>query len=98
MRLTDAAGQVKDVALSGSATAAPTDTTAPTVPQGLTATVPAGTTGQTQINLSWTASTDNVGVTKYDVFEGTTLVKTVTTTSTSITGLTANTSHTYTVK
>jgi chitodextrinase len=39
------------------------DTTAPSVPSGLTATVISGT----QINLSWTASTDNVGVTGYRV-------------------------------
>ena len=37
------------------------DTTAPTSPAGVTATP----TGSTQINLSWTPSTDNVGVTQY---------------------------------
>ena len=37
-----------------------TDTTPPTTPTNLTATV-----SGTQINLSWTASTDNVGVTGY---------------------------------
>lgn len=36
------------------------DTIPPTVPTNLTATV-----SGTQINLSWTASTDNVGVTGY---------------------------------
>jgi chitodextrinase len=43
--------------------AAPPDTTPPTVPAGLTATVASAT----QINLSWTALTDNVGVTGYKV-------------------------------
>jgi chitodextrinase len=39
------------------------DTEAPTVPGNLTATV----AGSAQINLAWTASTDNVGVTGYRV-------------------------------
>lgn len=41
----------------------PPDTQAPTDPSGLSATVT-----QTSYNLSWNASTDNVGVTGYDVF------------------------------
>jgi YD repeat-containing protein len=40
-----------------------TDTQAPTVPTGLTATV----ASVTQINLSWTASTDNAGISGYRV-------------------------------
>ena len=39
------------------------DTTAPTAPGSLTATAPTST----QVNLSWTAATDNVGVTGYRV-------------------------------
>jgi chitodextrinase len=39
------------------------DTQAPSTPTGLTATA----ASSTQINLSWTASTDNVGVTGYEV-------------------------------
>src|SRR5205085_24322 len=42
---------------------APADTTPPTVPGNLTATAP----GATQVALTWTASTDNVGVTGYQV-------------------------------
>src|SRR5277367_5000522 len=49
--------------LSGSSTAGMPDTTPPTAPASLTATA----TLATQINLSWTASTDNVGVTGYKV-------------------------------
>lgn len=45
-------------------TPAATDTIAPTVPVGLSAIVAAAT----QINLSWTASTDNVGVTMYKIY------------------------------
>lgn len=45
-------------------TPAGADTQAPTAPTGLTATA----VSQTQINLSWSASTDNVGVTAYEIF------------------------------
>ena len=47
-----------------------TDITPPTAPTGLTATG----VSTTQINLSWTASTDNVGVTGYRVFRNGTQV------------------------
>jgi len=70
------------------------DTTAPTAPTSLTA---SGTTS-TATNLSWTASTDNVGVTGYDVYQGSTLKATVTGTSYSVTGLTASTAYTFSVK
>jgi chitodextrinase len=76
-------------------TAAATDTTAPTAPTSLTA---SGTT-QTTTNLSWTASTDNVGVTGYDVYQGATLKGSTTTATTfAITGLTASTAYTFSVK
>ncbi|MCD1261171.1 discoidin domain-containing protein [Paenibacillus athensensis] len=70
------------------------DTQAPSTPSGLTATA----TSSSQINLSWTASTDNVGVTGYDIYRGGTLVGSSTTTSYSDTGLTASTAYSYTVK
>ncbi|ESU24383.1 hypothetical protein FEDK69T_08300 [Flavobacterium enshiense DK69] len=70
------------------------DTTAPSAPTNLTA---SGTT-QTTTNLSWTASTDNVGVTGYDVYRGTTLLGTVTTTTYNVTGLTPATAYTFSVK
>ncbi|MDQ0374553.1 cellulose 1,4-beta-cellobiosidase [Cellulomonas humilata] len=72
----------------------PTDTTAPSVPTGLTA----GTTTQTSVPLSWTASTDNVAVTGYDVYRGTTLVGTSTSTSYTVTGLSAATAYSFTVR
>jgi hypothetical protein len=70
------------------------DATPPSVPTGLTATA----ASTTQINLSWTASTDNVGVKNYQVFRNGTQVGAPTTTSYSDTGLTASTSYSYTVK
>ena len=69
------------------------DTIAPSIPTGLTATV----VSSSQINLSWTASTDNVGVTGYKVFRNGTQIATVTTTSYSDTGLTPSTTYSYTV-
>ncbi len=76
-------------------TAGSSDTTAPTAPTGLAA---SGTT-QTTTNLSWTASTDNVGVTGYDVYQGATLKGSTTTATTfAVTGLTASTAYTFTVK
>jgi chitodextrinase len=78
----------------GSASYVSTDTTAPTAPTGLTATA----ASSSQINLSWNASTDNVGVTGYDVYRGASVVGSTTATSFSDTGLTASTSYSYTVK
>ena len=70
------------------------DTQAPTAPTSLVSSNITDTTA----TLSWTASTDNVGVTGYDVFQGTTNIGTVTGTTTNITALTPNTSYTFTVK
>jgi len=70
------------------------DTTPPSTPSNLTST---GVTSSS-VSLSWGASTDNVGVTGYNVYRGTTLVTTATGTSYTDTGLTASTAYTYTVK
>ena len=70
------------------------DTTAPSIPTGLTATA----ISSSQINLSWIASTDNVAVTGYQVFRGGNQIATVATASYSDTGLTAGTNYVYTVK
>ncbi|WP_232422308.1 fibronectin type III domain-containing protein [Methylosarcina fibrata] len=72
----------------------PRDTRPPTVPSGLTATA----ASSSQINLSWTASTDSSsGVRGYKVYRGTTQIANVTTTSFSNTGLAANTNYQYSV-
>jgi chitodextrinase len=70
------------------------DTTAPSTPTSLTA---SGTT-QTTTTLNWTASTDNVGVTGYDIYSGASLLGNVAGTSANITGLVASTSYTFSVK
>jgi len=71
-----------------------TDTQAPTAPTNLAS----SNIGQTSFTLSWTASTDNVGVTGYEVFAGSTSKGTTTSTSMSITGLTCGTAYSMTVK
>ncbi|OGW38267.1 MAG: hypothetical protein A2Y97_04595 [Nitrospirae bacterium RBG_13_39_12] len=59
------------------------DTTPPSVPTGLTATA----VSASQINLSWNASTDNVGVAGYKIYMYGMYQKSVSTTSTTDTGL-----------
>jgi cellulose 1,4-beta-cellobiosidase len=70
------------------------DTQAPSAPTGLKVT---GTTSSSA-SLSWTASTDNVGVASYLVYRGGTQVGTATGTTFTDTGLSASTAYTYTVK
>ncbi|MBW7453483.1 fibronectin type III domain-containing protein [Paenibacillus sepulcri] len=70
------------------------DTQAPTVPSNLKV---SGVTA-TSVNLTWTASIDNVGVTGYEIYKGTTLVGTSASNNYTVTGLNANTSYTFTVK
>ena len=74
----------------------PGDTTPPTAPANLTAT---GSTAST-VSLQWTASTDNVGVTGYDVFVGDTQANAAPGTATSavVTGLAANTTYQFKVR
>lgn len=70
------------------------DTQAPSDPTNLVASNPT----DNSINLSWTASTDNVSVTSYDIYQsGVNLYNTVTT-SFVVTGLSANTNYCFTVR
>src|SRR5439155_10987129 len=71
----------------------PADTTPPSPPIGLTGAA-AGSTGA---NLSWGASTDNVGVTGYIMRRNGVQVATPATTSYADTGLSAATTYSYTV-
>lgn len=65
------------------------DTQAPTAPTSLASTA----TTTTSISVSWNASTDNVGVTGYNVYSNGVLKTTVTGLTATITGLTASTSY-----
>src|SRR5207302_126340 len=91
----DQAGNTSTSADSNEFTAV--DTTPPTAPSGLTATL----VGSDGADLSWTASDDNVGVTDYVVSrsDGTTTVTfhTGTTTSLQDTGLNQLNTYTYSV-
>lgn len=71
----------------------PQDTTPPSTPAGLTAT-PASAS---QINLSWNAAADNVGVLGYVVYRDAAQIASVSLTTYQDTGLQASTTYTYTV-
>ncbi len=82
-------GEVEDYTVTiGGATP---DTQAPTAPSALAA----SNVTETALTLAWTASTDNVGVTGYDVYQGSTVVTNVTATTANISGLTANTAYSF---
>ncbi|MGE8511169.1 MAG: endonuclease [Chryseobacterium culicis] len=67
------------------------DTQAPTAATGLNV---SGTTSSS-ISLAWNASTDNVGVTAYNVYMNGSLQTTTSTTSTTISGLTPSTTYSF---
>jgi endonuclease I len=70
------------------------DTLSPTDPTNLVASNPT----DNSIDLTWTASTDNIGVTGYDVYVDNTFSVTTASTSYTVSGLTANTNYCFTVK
>ena len=102
VRANDATGNNSGYSNVGSATTpAAADTTPPTAPTNLTATA----VSTTHINLSWTASTDNIGVTGYKVERCSgaacaNFVQIATPTGTTFndTGLAASTSYSYRVR
>ena len=66
------------------------DTTAPT-----TSTLSASGTTTSSTNLSWTAATDNIGVTGYNVYQNGVLKTTTTATSLAVAGLNASTTYNF---
>ena len=88
----DAAGNTTSSNVVNVTTTTP-DTTAPSV-----VVLSASGTTATTTNLAWTAATDNVAVTGYEVYQGATLKATVTTLTYAVTGLTASTAYTFSVK
>lgn len=72
----------------------PADIIAPNTPTDLTA----SNTTSTGTTLSWTAVTDNIAVTGYQVFKGATLLATVSGLTYTATGLTASTAYTFSIK
>lgn len=69
------------------------DTEAPSKPNDVTL----SNITLTSLDISWTASTDNIGVTGYNVYVNDVLTKQTTATSTSITGLETNTFYNFKV-
>jgi hypothetical protein len=82
-----------NITTSSAVTVTVQDTTAPTTPTALHTTV----TLPTSITIAWTASTDNVAVTGYQIRRGGTLLTTTSSLSYTDTGLTPATAYTYTV-
>ena len=72
----------------------PADNIVPGVPTNVTATL----INSTFINLSWTASTDNVGITGYDVYVNGVKKLSPATNSVTVDGLTPATSYVFTIK
>ena len=79
-----------DAAFTTSAASPPTDTSAPTAPGSLV-----GSAGDAQVSLSWSASTDNVGVSGYRVFRDGSRVAQSSATSFTDSGLANGTSYSY---
>jgi hypothetical protein len=71
----------------------PGDATAPSTPMNLTATG----VSSSQINLSWNSSTDNIGVTGYQIYRNGSMVGSPYTNSYTDNGLTPSTLYSYTV-
>ncbi|MCX5213977.1 glycosyl hydrolase family 18 protein [Kitasatospora sp. NBC_00240] len=73
-----------------------TDTSPPTAPGALRSTA----VTSSSITLAWTAAADNQRISAYDVYQGATLVQTVTgaTTTATVAGLSPSTAYTFTVK
>ncbi|WP_394619863.1 fibronectin type III domain-containing protein [Lentzea sp. JNUCC 0626] len=92
----DAAGNTSAASAAVTARTQPGtgDTEAPTAPDNLRST---GVTSNS-VSLAWDASTDNVGVTGYEVLNGTTVAATSTGTTATVTGLTADSQYTFTVR
>ncbi len=91
----DGSGNAATFSLTGLTQTGPEiDTSAPTTPTSLVA----AAASSSQVNLSWAAATDNVGVTGYEIFRNGTLIGTSATNSYSDTGLTASTQYSYTVE
>ncbi|MFE9747424.1 fibronectin type III domain-containing protein [Saccharothrix saharensis] len=91
----DAAGNRSSASAAVTArTKAAPDTHAPTAPGNLVAT---GAT-PTSVTLEWAAASDNVGVTRYEVFNGGTLATTAQGTGATVDGLSPNTEYAFTVR
>jgi fibronectin type 3 domain-containing protein len=95
VRAVDAAANLSDPSNTASATVSPSDTQKPTVPSNLSATA----TSWSRIDLSWQASSDDVGVTGYRVYRnGAQIASIGAATGYSDTSVTPSTSYSYAVR
>jgi parallel beta-helix repeat protein len=87
-------GEIRDLG-TGTITDAPADTTPPSVPGS----VRAGAASSTEVDVTWSASTDNVGVTGYGIYRDGALVASVGASARSYrdTGLSPETTYSYAV-
>jgi len=89
----DAAGNSSASSVLNVTTAPSPDTEAPTAPSGLTS----SNLTYSSVTLNWTASSDNVAVTSYDVYKNGTKINTspVTATTYQVTALTGSTAYSF---
>ena len=83
---------IDDLELTATGGSTP-DTTAPTTPGN----VSASNITETAATISWSASSDNIGVTGYNVYQNGSLLGSTTNTSATISSLTAGTTYTFAV-
>ena len=94
VRAYDSAGNKSNASSPFNLTTLSSDTTAPSVPNGLSK----GSPTATGYTISWNPSTDNVAVTGYEVYRNGTLVGTTSSTNHTFTGLSVLSSHAITVR
>ncbi|MFJ5260293.1 carbohydrate binding domain-containing protein [Streptomyces sp. NPDC088387] len=85
--------QADDISLDGPG-GGPPDSQAPTVPGSLRSTAKTSSS----VTLAWNASTDNVGVSAYDIYSGSSQVLSVSGTSATVGGLSPSTAYNFTVR
>lgn len=90
-RATDSSSNAGNASVTVNVNNPVADTAAPTAPANLTSSSPAANS----ISLSWTASTDNVGVLGYNIYRNGAKLSSVPGTSFTDTGLTAGTTYSY---
>ncbi|MEW5676463.1 reprolysin-like metallopeptidase [Flavobacterium enshiense] len=92
----DAAGNISSNSNTVNVTTSAIVTADTTVPTASTLSASGTTTSAT--NLSWSAATDNIGITGYNVYQNGVLKTTTTTTSLVVSGLSASTTYSFYVK
>ena len=91
VRVTDGGGLTFEQSIAITVTDG--DDSAPTAPADLTFSNVTGT----GVTLTWTPSTDNVGVSGYEVYSGSTLIASATESPYNVTGIASGVSHTLTI-